>query len=95
MLIAHAIILRALVYLNISYEVVIIDNCSLLLLCTHIADDDGTYSALNDEGESYKLEKVSITLNDCLACSGCITSAESVLITQQSQHEVRGQAVVG
>ncbi|KAF6018101.1 NARFL [Bugula neritina] len=51
-------------------------------------DDDGAYSALNDVGESYKLEKVSITLNDCLACSGCITSAESVLITQQSQHEV-------
>ncbi|XP_067942186.1 cytosolic Fe-S cluster assembly factor narfl-like [Watersipora subatra] len=51
-------------------------------------DDDGSYSALNDLGESYKLEKVSITLDDCLACSGCITSAESVLITQQSQHEV-------
>lgn len=51
-------------------------------------DDDGTYSALTDDGDSYKLDKVSITLNDCLACSGCITSAESVLITQQSQHEV-------
>ena len=35
-----------------------------------------------------KLEKAKITLNDCLACSGCITSAESVLITQQSQTEV-------
>lgn len=29
-----------------------------------------------------------ITLADCLACSGCITSAESVLITQQSQEEI-------
>lgn len=29
-----------------------------------------------------------ITLADCLACSGCITSAEGVLITQQSQEEV-------
>uniref|UniRef100_H2ZWE7 Cytosolic iron-sulfur assembly component 3 n=1 Tax=Latimeria chalumnae TaxID=7897 RepID=H2ZWE7_LATCH len=28
-----------------------------------------------------------ISLNDCLACSGCITSAESVLITQQSHEE--------
>lgn len=36
-----------------------------------------------------KLEKVEITLADCLACSGCITSAEGVLITQQSQEEVR------
>ena len=25
-----------------------------------------------------------VTLNDCLACAGCVTSAESVLITQQS-----------
>jgi len=32
--------------------------------------------------------KVTITLNDCLACSGCVTSAETVLITQQSQHEL-------
>ena len=32
--------------------------------------------------------KAKITLNDCLACSGCITSAESVLITQQSQQEL-------
>ncbi len=35
-----------------------------------------------------KLQKAQITLNDCLACSGCITSAESVLITQQSQEEL-------
>ena len=40
------------------------------------------------DGYSKKLEKAKITLNDCLACSGCITSAESVLITQQSQAEV-------
>lgn len=35
-----------------------------------------------------KLQKVEITLGDCLACSGCITSAEGVLISQQSQEEV-------
>ena len=39
-------------------------------------------------GSETKLEKAQITLNDCLACSGCITSAESVLITQQSQEEL-------
>lgn len=39
-------------------------------------------------GGAAKLEKVEITLADCLACSGCITSAESVLITQQSQEEL-------
>lgn len=26
------------------------------------------------------VKKVAITLNDCLACSGCITSAETILI---------------
>lgn len=30
-----------------------------------------------------------ITLNDCLACSGCITSAESILIEQQDYREVQ------
>ncbi|KAH6914003.1 nuclear prelamin A recognition factor-like protein [Coprinopsis sp. MPI-PUGE-AT-0042] len=35
-----------------------------------------------------KLEQAQINLNDCLACSGCITSAESVLITLQSHAEV-------
>ncbi|KRK05025.1 probable cytosolic Fe-S cluster assembly factor GE22682 isoform X3 [Drosophila yakuba] len=43
-----------------------------------------------EESESgkQKLNKVEITLQDCLACSGCITSAEGVLITQQSQEEL-------
>ncbi|KAK9889808.1 hypothetical protein WA026_007180 [Henosepilachna vigintioctopunctata] len=49
--------------------------------------DDGKYYQEN-EGVLEKLEKVQITLADCLACSGCITSAESVLITQQSQEEL-------
>lgn len=46
--------------------------------------DDG----MHDEIDTRKLQKVEITLGDCLACSGCITSAEGVLITQQSQDEV-------
>lgn len=40
------------------------------------------------DGGKQKLQKAKITLNDCLACSGCITSAESVLITQQSHEEL-------
>ena len=35
-----------------------------------------------------KLKKAEITLNDCLACSGCVTSAESVLVAMQSHEEV-------
>ncbi|KAL4221217.1 hypothetical protein ACF0H5_019481 [Mactra antiquata] len=50
-------------------------------------EDDGSYFSVN-EGIETKLQKAQITLNDCLACSGCITSAESVLITQQSQEEL-------
>lgn len=34
-----------------------------------------------------KYEKAKITLSDCLACSGCITSAEVVLVNQQSHDE--------
>ncbi|XP_065358233.1 probable cytosolic Fe-S cluster assembly factor GH10760 [Calliphora vicina] len=48
--------------------------------------EDGYYEE-TAEGKQ-KLQKVEITLQDCLACSGCITSAEGVLITQQSQEEV-------
>ncbi|KAL5018362.1 hypothetical protein ScPMuIL_004084 [Solemya velum] len=51
-------------------------------------DDDGSYISVSEEGSETKLTKAQITLNDCLACSGCITSAESVLITQQSQDEL-------
>ncbi|XP_060080751.1 cytosolic Fe-S cluster assembly factor narfl-like [Ylistrum balloti] len=51
-------------------------------------EDDGSYIEVLESGMERKLEKAKITLNDCLACSGCITSAESVLITQQSQEEL-------
>ncbi|XP_071965332.1 cytosolic Fe-S cluster assembly factor narfl-like isoform X1 [Antedon mediterranea] len=49
---------------------------------------DGSHYQVETDGIKTKLEKAEITLNDCLACSGCITSAESVLITQQSQQEL-------
>lgn len=51
-------------------------------------EDDGSYFSVSEGGQETKLQKAQITLNDCLACSGCITSAESVLITQQSQDEL-------
>lgn len=44
---------------------------------------DGSYS----DSSGKKLEKAKITLADCLACSGCVTSAETVLITAQSLGE--------
>ncbi|KAG5635581.1 hypothetical protein H0H81_010746 [Sphagnurus paluster] len=60
-------------------------------------DGSGAYYEVNQNNSSKnsatlapakKLEQAQINLNDCLACSGCITSAESVLITLQSHTEV-------
>ncbi|XP_068192970.1 cytosolic Fe-S cluster assembly factor narfl [Antennarius striatus] len=51
-------------------------------------EDDGSYVQVSQDGGKQKLQKAKITLNDCLACSGCITSAESVLITQQSHEQL-------
>jgi len=48
---------------------------------------DGSYFEETASGPK-KLEKASITLADCLACSGCITSAETVLIEQQSADQL-------
>lgn len=41
------------------------------------------------DGGTQKLERARISLDDCLACSGCVTSAETVLITQQSHEELQ------
>ena len=35
---------------------------------------------------------VKVTLQDCLACSGCVTSAETVLLEHQSVAELRSEA---
>ncbi|KYR00286.1 nuclear prelamin A recognition factor-like protein [Tieghemostelium lacteum] len=58
-------------------------------------ESDGTYFERTETGEKKSLEKVGITLNDCLACSGCITSAESVLISAQSVQEFLGTSSRG
>jgi iron only hydrogenase large subunit-like protein len=51
-------------------------------------DKDFLYEVTKD-GETHALTKTAtITLSDCLACSGCVTSAESILVAQQSQQEV-------
>eukprot|EP01117_Protostelium_nocturnum_P014069 TRINITY_DN5315_c0_g1_i2.p1 TRINITY_DN5315_c0_g1~~TRINITY_DN5315_c0_g1_i2.p1 ORF type:complete len:485 (-),score=169.56 TRINITY_DN5315_c0_g1_i2:14-1468(-) len=48
---------------------------------------DGDYFQEEEDGTTSVLESAKITLNDCLACSGCVTSAETVLITAQSTKE--------
>ena len=53
-----------------------------------IDNTDGSVKQLNQDGSRVKLEKAKISLDDCLACSGCVTSAETVLINQQSTDEL-------
>lgn len=45
---------------------------------------DGPVDTHFDQIRTTARETAKITLNDCLACSGCVTSAEAVLIEQQS-----------
>ncbi|KAL8276948.1 hypothetical protein RQP46_010676 [Phenoliferia psychrophenolica] len=54
-----------------------------------VIDSEHGYYEVGTAGiKGKKLKKAEITLNDCLACSGCITSAESVLVSMQSHEEV-------
>ncbi|CAF0930100.1 unnamed protein product [Didymodactylos carnosus] len=55
-------------------------------------ENDGMIKLQNKKRLNEKEEpriQAKITLNDCLACSGCITSAESILIDQQDYHEAQ------
>lgn len=40
-----------------------------------------------ESGEKKELAPAKLTLNDCLACSGCVTTAETMLIQAQSSVE--------
>lgn len=57
--------------------------------CPHAEGPRGPGFSCFQDGGTRKLEKAKISLDDCLACSGCVTSAETVLITQQSHEELR------
>ena len=51
-------------------------------------DEDGAYVEVAYDGSERRLDTAKITLNDCLACSGCVTSAESILVEMQSHKEL-------
>ncbi|WFD35295.1 Cytosolic Fe-S cluster assembly factor nar1 [Malassezia cuniculi] len=55
---------------------------------TEIAIDNGGVYETGGARERTRLETAQISLNDCLACSGCVTSAETVLIGKQSIDQV-------
>ena len=50
-------------------------------------NDVGTVKLQGSKSRPKAVKKAEITLNDCLACSGCVTSAETVLVAQQSHEE--------
>eukprot|EP00762_Andalucia_godoyi_P001654 ANDGO_07062.mRNA.1 putative cytosolic Fe-S cluster assembly factor AAEL012261 len=50
-------------------------------------DDSGHLVEKHDSGSTSVLKTASISLTDCLACSGCITSAEALLVSAQSVDE--------
>lgn len=49
---------------------------------------DGAPVEVDTEGREHKLKPAEISLTDCLACSGCITSSEAVLVEVQSPKEL-------
>uniref|UniRef100_A0A6B2L3G2 Iron hydrogenase large subunit C-terminal domain-containing protein n=1 Tax=Arcella intermedia TaxID=1963864 RepID=A0A6B2L3G2_9EUKA len=49
-------------------------------------NEDGSLSELRG-GERTKLEATKISLADCLACSGCVTTSETILIESQGVSE--------
>ncbi|CAI5756915.1 unnamed protein product [Candida verbasci] len=52
-------------------------------------DSDGKPLEISKiDGKQTNLSPAQISLADCLACSGCITSAEEVLVAQHSHHEL-------
>lgn len=49
---------------------------------------DGAPVEVDTAGQERKLKPAEISLTDCLACSGCITSSEAVLVEVQSPKEL-------
>ncbi|ORX40699.1 iron hydrogenase [Kockovaella imperatae] len=71
-----------------STEIQIDDSNTYYEVSTYPTSSAGPSSGSAKALGKKALEKAEINLNDCLACSGCITSTESMLITLQSHNEV-------
>lgn len=53
-----------------------------------IGSDGNPYEVSKEDGTTTHLSPAQISLADCLACSGCITSAEEILVAQHSHDEL-------
>ena len=56
---------------------------------TALPQQPGSNSGFAQTREEAGSGAVKVTLQDCLACSGCVTSAETVLLEHQSVAELR------
>ncbi|TXT11129.1 hypothetical protein VHUM_01880 [Vanrija humicola] len=72
---------------NANTDIVIDSNNNYYEVSTYSTSSKAGPSSGVEAGRQ-ALKKAEISLNDCLACSGCITSTESLLITMQSHKEV-------
>ncbi|KAI5841495.1 iron hydrogenase [Morchella snyderi] len=54
---------------------------------------DNPYEVVLEDKAPQTLTPAQISLTDCLACSGCVTSAEAVLVSLQSHNEVLANLV--
>lgn len=52
------------------------------------ADADDENEVIHDGGPQQQQSALQVSLTDCLACAGCVTSAEAVLVSLQSHAEV-------
>lgn len=59
-------------------------ECTKPTTFTHEATGYDENGEIIVQQELETLEKVNITLSDCLACSGCITSSEEIMLQRQS-----------
>lgn len=53
-----------------------------------MGSDGNPYEVSKEDGTTTSLTPAQISLADCLACSGCITSAEEILVAQHSHDEL-------
>jgi iron only hydrogenase large subunit-like protein len=87
---------------NLSNNTTKVDFSNTIFNQTNIIEDkaiDNLNTGILTEKTCKKTEnnnkKVKLTLNDCLACNGCVTTAETMLIEQHSTEEFLNKALSG
>ncbi|CCO66677.1 unnamed protein product [Bathycoccus prasinos] len=67
------------------------DGGEILLRAKRGAENKKRFDVAKEDFSKDGKSMIKVSLSDCLACSGCVTSAETVLMEQQSVEEFLGQ----